>query len=285
MSGASWALRTTLTLEEVNAHLPALEDAGLLGIDESDGRATLWFPARPDTLLPVDGVWEEVADRDWNAAWRESLTPVVVGDVAVVPPWWGRAVAATERAETGRPGGSASREPSIVLRIEPAQAFGTGHHETTARCLDALQRAPLAGARVLDVGTGTGVLAIAALRLGAAEAVAVDTDPIAVATAEDNAEANLDEPARLEIRAGSVEAAPPPAYDVVVANLDTPTLRSVAGALVTALAPGGTLIASGVSLARTDEALDALAAAGIDAHAEPGAEWTLLWGTPATPGG
>lgn len=270
MSRSSWALRTELTLDEVNVHLPALEAAGLLGIDEAAGRATLWFSERPAKALPVDGAWEEVPDHDWNAAWRDALEPVVVGRVAVVPPWWRDRLPAADGAA-----------PDIVLRIEPAQAFGTGHHETTAHCLRALQQAPVDGARVLDVGTGTGVLALAALRLGATTAVGVDTDPIAVATAAANAHTNLADASAFGVHAGSVEAAPSGRYDLVLANLDTATLTALADELAARVAPRGLLIASGVSLPRIDEAAGALEASGLRVRWERGHEWGLLVGMPS----
>lgn len=248
----TWALRTGLGLEEVNVHLAALEAAGLLGLAEEGGVATAYFPARVDGL-PLHGVWEAVPERDWLAVWKEGLEPVTVGALTVTPPW----------IDAG---------PGAIV-IDPGQAFGTGHHETTTGCLAALQELDLAGRSVLDVGTGSGILAIAAARVGAGRVVGVDTDPLAVTAARANAEVNGVD---VDVREGSAEAAAPERFDVLVANLDTDTLARLAPALAARLAPGGALIASGVSRGREPEAVAALAATGLPPLTRPGREWVVL---------
>lgn len=252
----TWALHVAAPLDEVNLHLAALEDAGLLGIAEQDGTTTIYLAQRSPGL-GIDGRWEHIADRDWNAAWKAGFEPVVVGRVAVVAPWHDPPAA------------------DITLVIEPAQAFGTGHHETTTACLAALQDNDLDGATVFDVGTGTGVLALAARALGAARVLAVDTDPLAVAAARDNARRNG---LAIEVAEGSADAGDA-RFDVVVANIDTATVTALATDLVAALAPGGRFIGSGVSNERADEARAALTSAGLDVMADAGAEWALLRGT------
>ena len=250
----TWALRTPQSLDEVNVHLPALLDAGLLGIAEDDSGTTIYLPDRVD--VPVPGTWEHVVEQDWNESWKAGIEPVTVGAVTVVAPW----LEAPENAGT-------------VLVIEPAQAFGTGHHETTVRCLAALQEQDLNGRSVFDVGTGTGVLALAARALGAARVLASDTDPLAVTAAATNAARNgLD----IDVREGSADAAEGEQFDVVIANLDTTTLSALADELAGCLARGGVLIASGVSNERAAEALAALHAAGLHATADAGREWALL---------
>ncbi|CAN5147195.1 50S ribosomal protein L11 methyltransferase [soil metagenome] len=263
MAAGTWALRTGVDLDTVNVHLEALEAAGLLGITEEDGRATVWLPERV-AGLPVSGEWEAVPDADWHAQWKARLEPVEVGSLRIVPPW------------KARPHGEGSAiDGGIDLIIEPAQAFGTGHHETTAGCLAALCELDLVLASVLDVGTGTGVLAIAAARLGAATVVAVDTDPLAVAAATDNASAN---DVRVDVRLGSVHEVHG-RFDLVLANLDTATLSSLAPALVARLAARGALIASGVAVERRSEAVAAFAAAGLPVWDRAGGEWVVLVGS------
>ncbi|MGH3665654.1 MAG: 50S ribosomal protein L11 methyltransferase [Egibacteraceae bacterium] len=250
----------------MNLHLQALEAAGLLGMVADEHGTTVYLDRR-SADLSVDGRWEHVPDQDWNAAWKAGIEPVIVGAVTVTPPW---SAAEGRNVAPGPPG-------SVVVVIEPAQAFGTGHHETTTGCLAALQELELGGARVLEVGTGTGVLAIAAAGLGAAEVVAVDTDPVAVAAAVANAVANG---AAVDVRLGSAAVAGSQPFDVVVANLDTDTLTGLAADLAGLLSPGGTLVASGVGIERAGQALTALEAAGLSAVARPGREWVVLTAWP-----
>src|SRR5207253_6104534 len=67
---------------------------------------------------------ETLADENWADAWRVHFKPRPVGRrLLIVPPWDGPAA-------NGR----------IVITIEPGRAFGTGHHGTTAGCLEALER-------------------------------------------------------------------------------------------------------------------------------------------------
>lgn len=255
----SWTLITELSLDEINRHWLELERAGMLGAAEIDGHASLYFE-RPVRDLTIPGRWEPVPDRDWTALWRTHLTPVRVGAVLVTPPWL-----ATGSAD------------EIV--IDPGQAFGTGHHETTVACLHALQRLDLHGRRVLDLGTGSGILAIAAARAGA-RVLALDTDPIAVEVAKANLRRNGTE---AEVRTGSLAAAGADAFDVIVANLDTETLTRLAPALAQHLRTGGWLIASGTSNDRGGEVASALTAAGLQAEVEPGREWSLLVASAVNP--
>lgn len=253
---AAWTLRTALSLDEVNLRLADLRRGGLLGVVEEQGLVTVYLARRVDGL-GVDGTWEPVAHRDWTAEWREGLEPVTIGAITVAPPWRRDDVPATGH----------------VLVIEPGRAFGTGHHETTAACLGALQELDVRTKRVLDVGTGSGVLALAAALLGAGEVVAVDVDPVAVSTARANARVNG---LPVDVRHGSLRAAGNRSFDVVTANLDTTTLTALAEGLAATLADDGTLVASGIAAGRQDPVIAALADAGLLVTPRPGREWVLL---------
>lgn len=143
------------------------------------------------------------------------------------------------------PDAQASTDHRLDLVMQRG-AFGSGEHETTESCLAALETlVDLPGARVLDLGSGTGILAIAALKLGAASAVCVDIEPQAVATAEINCRLNgLD--SRVTHITGTLDAVSASSFDLILANIYGDILIALAKPLATCLAPGGTLLLSGI---------------------------------------
>lgn len=234
--------------------------AGAEGVWVRPGDVVGYFPS-PDAEVPHGGRWEEVEEVDWAARWKEGIAPVAAGPFDVVPTWL-----ADEHPEL--PG-----RPRIVL--DPGQAFGSGHHDTTLGCLEALAELDLAGRSVLDVGTGTGVLAIAAARRGAAPVVGVDVDPDAIEVARANAGSNGVD---VDLRVGSVGAAHG-TFDVVVANVLTHTILELAEPLVAAVAPGGHLVTSGIGAERAERVAAALGAAGlVEVTTRVRGDWAVVAG-------
>ncbi|HRI02704.1 MAG TPA: 50S ribosomal protein L11 methyltransferase [Pyrinomonadaceae bacterium] len=112
----------------------------------------------------------EVEDADWLAEWKRHWKPTEIGKFIIAPPW-------SEVAETEK----------IIIRIEPNMAFGTGTHDTTQLCLNAIGEQYAPEMSVLDVGTGTGILAIAVAKLGGTNIFACDTDADSIKIARENA--------------------------------------------------------------------------------------------------
>lgn len=193
-----------------------------------------------DERLGARGEVAAVAEEPWAESWKRHFHPLRIGRTFVVPPW----------DESPSPAGCHR------LVLEPGMAFGTGSHETTSLCLEALDErlAERPGASVLDVGTGSGILAIAACQLGAPRVLATDDDPIAVRTALENAQRNGVAP---EICLAGEE--PAGTFDVVVANILANTLVSLAPFLRGRLAPGGRLHLSGILASQADEVAAAFA--------------------------
>jgi ribosomal protein L11 methyltransferase len=139
----------------------------------------------------------------------------------------------------------------VVIWIMPGAAFGAGRHPTTRLALRGVEftltcwEKPLGGPgrRVLDIGTGTGVLAIAAVMLGMVNGLGIDIDPCAVAEARANVELN-NLSGRIAVSDRNAEAIDG-AYELVTANLRTPTLAQLAPWFAKITAPQGALVISG----------------------------------------
>ena len=186
-----------------------------------------------------------VAQEDWQNGWRKYYHPMEIGRrLAVVPSW--------QAYDTDR----------VKLLLDPGLAFGTGGHETTSLCLEALDELTAGGERVLDIGTGSGILAIAALKLGAACAEGVDIDPVAVRTACENAALN-GVAGQFTGLVGDLSDKASGTYQIITANIVANAIISLAPAVPGLLAEGGHFIASGIIDTRAQEVAEALAKAGL----------------------
>ena len=190
-------------------------------------------------------VAEGVEQEDWQNGWRKYYHPMEIGSrLAVVPSW--------QQYDTDR----------VKLILDPGLAFGTGGHETTSLCLEALDEQVRGGERVLDIGTGSGILAIAALKLGAASAEGVDIDPVAVRTAGENAALNGVQD-KLTVLVGDLSDKASGTYDIITANIVANAILSLAPAVPGLMAEGATFIASGIIDSRKDEVIAGLEKAGL----------------------
>ena len=198
------------------------------------------YTEEPDTayLSRVAGraiLVEPLPDQDWIKLSQEGLPPVRAGRFFVY----------------GAHDAGQVPHGVIPMKIEAGLAFGTGHHETTALCLDVLSG--LANRRayrkMLDLGCGTGLLAIGAAKLWRRPVLASDIDPVAIEVTNENVRANGVTPlVRGVVADGLVHpalAAGAP-YDLIIANILAGPLTRLAPQIVAALAPGATLVLSGL---------------------------------------
>lgn len=215
-------------------------------LDPARTRFVIYYEKEGDAQALVREVreaWPEAGftvstfeDRDWSQTWREFFVPVRIADTfMVLPPWLDR--------ETDAAG-------LIPLYIEPKMAFGTGHHATTALCLQAVamlwqEQFVTSNTVFLDLGTGSGILALACAKL-AMTGLALDIDPVAVSNAQENLTLNAIAQG-VDIRKGGLEClAPDQRFGLVLANILAGPLARMAPALVRRLEPGGGLVLSGI---------------------------------------
>lgn len=179
---------------------------------------------------PIEIREREIQDVEWVQQYRDSVSPIMVGDDVIVRPPW---------AEAEKP-------VRYDIVIEPKMAFGTGSHETTRGCLKVVRERFHSGLTLLDLGTGSGILAILADKLQAAHIKAVDYDPVAVDNCRENFLLNK-VTARHEILLGSLDVcAEGEQYDMVTANIIKSTLVPWMARLMSLTRSGGTLVLSGL---------------------------------------
>ncbi len=251
----------------VLAELTELAPAGLeeRDVDERTVEYAIYgapgeLPALPDVRAAAGGALVDVSTTelpdDWEDRWRTWHPAVVVEGggraVRVRPPW-----------EDPRPG-------TIDVAIEPAQAFGTGAHETTRLCLALLLELEPGGA-LADWGCGSGVLAVAAAKLGFAPVLACDVEAASVAA---TADAARDNGVAVEVTRCDLRRAPGPYAPAVTANLIRPLLLQVAENLDRIPEK---LVASGLLRHEADEVAAAFARRGLhETMRREGGEWAAL---------
>ena len=207
---------------------------------EAKSRWSELSPLLPD--LPLAGPDLRVlADGDWRDSYKAHFKAWQFGRLHWVPIW--------ERGMFTLPPGDE------VLWLDPGMAFGTGNHETTRLCverlasLDPKRESPGTGGsrrRVIDAGCGSGILALSAAKLGFGEIIGFDNDPEAVRVSEENAKLN-DLEGRVQFcLADLVTGLEGRTAEVVLANILADVLIRFARELVAAVAPGGTLVLSGI---------------------------------------
>ncbi|MGB5851574.1 MAG: 50S ribosomal protein L11 methyltransferase [Rhodanobacter sp.] len=229
------------------------EHADRRGLAAALGDLLPWL--EPDQLS-----FRDVADQDWERAWMDQFKPMAFGRRLWIYPW-----------NIEPPAG----DDSVVVRLDPGLAFGSGTHPTTALCLEWLDGLELQGKTITDYGCGSGILAIAALKLGAAGAIGIDNDPQALTASADNAERNGVSD-RLTLFLPDDHSGG--ATDVFVANILAGPLDALASTFAAATKPGAPFAISGILAGQQEELLARYAEWFEDLRADLREDWVRISG-------
>ncbi len=216
--------------------LELLFDLTQSAIEEKDGTIILRASEPLDDILwaceqfskkvgiTITASLEKKRNEDWISKYKNSITPIEVGSFYIRPDW-------VEK-----------KENLIDIIINPALAFGSGHHETTSSCLIAIDKYLKKSDRLLDVGCGSGILSIAAQKKGALVDIC-DTDEVAIESAKENFTLN-----NADISDAWVGSAnkTDKTYDIVIANIIADVILIINKDLKSVVKPDGILILSGI---------------------------------------
>lgn len=181
-----------------------------------------------------------IADQDWKESWKASFKPILIHDeIAILPPW--------ENKE--------NFEQIHKIIINPGMAFGTGQHETTRLCLEAMLKYKMPE-RVLDVGTGSGILAITATKLGAKYVIGNDLDSDCMRIAAENAEVN--QASNITFTTAAIENITDKNFGMIIANIQSRPLKAIMGSIRDHIDEEGIIILSGVLVSEMEDFKDFL---------------------------
>ena len=213
---------------------PTIDEDGARAIAES---VSLEFGTTPDDWF-LDR-FENRKDTDWLHRWKRYFKPIQLSSKTWICPSW-------ESLE--------ANDETVVIKVDPGLSFGTGQHPTTKLCLTALETylENWSPTKSLDVGCGSGILSIALALWGQRDIIGLDVDPASPEAFETNAKLNhIGDAAKFDPRElADVDEK----FDLVVANIIAPVLKSLAPELVGHTQPNGHLLLSGI----LDEQLDEL---------------------------
>ena len=173
---------------------------------------------------------KEIDSDCWHEIWKKHFRPIEIGKSIVICPEW---IAYD------------NKENKHVILLDSSISFGTGEHETTAMCLEFLEKYLQQGQTVLDVGCGSGILGITSIKLGASYAYLTDIDELAVQSAKANSQRN-NTTDKIELKQADLLEDKVESANIVVANLTAEILLRLLEKIDRYILPNGLLIVSGI---------------------------------------
>lgn len=184
----------------------------------------------------------QVDEDDWAESWKQYYKPLRIGENIIIKPTW-------EDYEI--------KEKDIIIELDPGMAFGTGTHETTMMCTEALEKYVKNNNIVYDIGTGSGILSIVAAKLGAKKVIGVDLDLLCVKVAKENINLNNVDNI-VEIKNGDLLEVIEDKADIIVSNIIAEVIAGMTKDLKRYLNDDGIFIASGIILEKLHLVQDSL---------------------------
>lgn len=144
-----------------------------------------------------------IYQKNWENEWKKYFkTQKISKNIVIKPSWENYEKQADEK----------------IIEIDPGMAFGTGTHETTKMCINAIEKYIKSEDILIDIGCGSGILSIAGAILGAKKVIAVDLDKLAVKISKENVELNNYQDI-IEVRHGNLTDVITEKTDIIVANI------------------------------------------------------------------
>jgi ribosomal protein L11 methyltransferase len=182
-----------------------------------------------------------VYEQDWATEWKKYYKTTKLGKRIIIKPTWEEYTPLSDE---------------LIVELDPGMAFGTGTHETTMMCVEALEKYVNKDDDILDIGTGSGILAITASKLGAKKVLGVDLDEVAVSAARENV--NVNGLTNVDIIHGNLVDVIKEQSNIVVANIIADIVIYLTEVVKPLIKDKGLFITSGIIDSRKNDVIEAL---------------------------
>ncbi|MDR7870186.1 MAG: 50S ribosomal protein L11 methyltransferase [Tissierellaceae bacterium] len=200
------------------------------------------IPLNEDGKSLGEVILNSVDDQDFAENWKKYYKPLRIGQRIVIKPTWEDYI---------------EQENDIVIELDPGMAFGTGTHETTSLCIEALESIVKPGDHIYDIGCGSGILGVVAAKLGAQKVIGIDIDPVCVDVSNENIDLN-NVGDKVEVYQGDLFDVVSGKVDLIVSNIIAEVIAGMVKDLDKYLNDDGTFIASGIILSKVELVENAL---------------------------